>query len=239
MKKQHFTLIELLVVIAIIAILAGMLLPALNKARGTARKSTCISNQKQIGMGFAMYAGDFNDNLPSGNDMADNGNYWYIRASNYLGANNQNIKKYLWCPQAKFQTEYDQDWQYATGHISYGYNYWVLMKTDNYNGMTIFSCGPVKMGNLNRPTELLLTVEAQAAGVGYCMVEPINQSGSAVAYPMHDLEAVVLRADLHVNTAKSGEDKNLYDSKAKSGLGNIWFNPAVDGPNAWRNTSKF
>src|SRR5579862_4238616 len=79
--QSGFTLIELLVVIAIIAILAAILFPVFAQAREKARAITCVSNAKQIGLGWLMYAQDYVETLSPGSDLhTENGvvskEYW-------------------------------------------------------------------------------------------------------------------------------------------------------------------
>lgn len=69
-RKNAFTLIELLVVIAIIAILAAILFPVFARARENARRSSCQSNLKQIGLGIMQYTQDYDEKLPYFNDVA-------------------------------------------------------------------------------------------------------------------------------------------------------------------------
>lgn len=100
MKKQNFTLTELLVVISIIAILAGLTMPALNKARSSAMATACSSNLKQVGAIFMLYANDCEDLLPPAETTEKEPWFWGLEDKKYFrnDMRNNTSKTVVNCP---------------------------------------------------------------------------------------------------------------------------------------------
>ena len=199
-ERKAFTLIELLVVIAIIAILAAILFPVFARARENARRASCMSNLKQIGLGLFQYTQDYDETMPFvtcsnlGNCSTPTAtaNPWYVTVQPY-------IKSYqiLSCP-SDTATALAADTRFLPGYVYAGVPGLTAASTAQdiakaiplSYGSNLELAASLNIASFNSPSQLFLLVEtgprttsATAASLGTWYTEPGYGSGGSDRWP--------------------------------------------------------
>jgi len=153
--KPGFTLIELLVVIAIIAILAAILFPVFARARENARRSSCMSNQKQIGLGIMQYVQDYDEGYPAAYTATTQASplgwypgIWFWQETIYPYTKSAQI---YYCPSSPGSKDTG-----AAFRFHYGANQLIMPGDETTQASTNF----LKMSAINRSSEIYLTMDS-------------------------------------------------------------------------------